>query len=216
MDKVKYAKSKGLLGLAVWSIDLDDDDHHLLNATLYPGGLGSLSLTTGTNQTTRPTTPTWTTVGAPGPTARLPASRTAPLASRYSTSTAVTSRQGRGKSSSRHSAALWAKSTPKTMGGADPTPEESTNADKNSFGWYIMSGPQDELTSLNKRDGSHWSFSTARRGHCTRSARQSKPCVPTILRRATAASSTKDKAWRRRWSRCPRAAVLEDMPWPSP
>ncbi|KAF6812686.1 glycosyl hydrolase family 18 [Colletotrichum sojae] len=49
IEKVKYAKSKGLLGLAVWSIDLDDDDHHLLNATLYPGGLGSLSLTTGTN-----------------------------------------------------------------------------------------------------------------------------------------------------------------------
>ncbi|KAK1971060.1 hypothetical protein LY78DRAFT_568603 [Colletotrichum sublineola] len=43
-----------------------------------------------------------------------------------------------------------------TMGGADPTPEESTNADKNSFGWYIMSGPEAELTSLNKRDGSHW------------------------------------------------------------
>ncbi|KAH9230227.1 glycoside hydrolase family 18 protein [Colletotrichum gloeosporioides 23] len=49
IEKVKYAKSKGLLGLALWSIDLDDNDHRLLNATLYPGGLGSLSLTTGTN-----------------------------------------------------------------------------------------------------------------------------------------------------------------------
>ncbi|KAK1639955.1 glycosyl hydrolases family 18-domain-containing protein [Colletotrichum phormii] len=50
IKKVKYAQGKGLLGLAVWSIDLDDDDHHLLNATLYPGGLGSFVLTTGTEQ----------------------------------------------------------------------------------------------------------------------------------------------------------------------
>ncbi|KAI8197977.1 Mutanase, partial [Colletotrichum sp. SAR 10_65] len=50
----------------------------------------------------------------------------------------------------------WDVKLDPTMGGADPTPEESTNADKNSFGWYIMSGPEDELTSLNKRDGSHW------------------------------------------------------------
>ncbi|KAI3537270.1 glycosyl hydrolase family 18 [Colletotrichum abscissum] len=50
IKKVKYAQGKGLLGIAVWSIDLDDDDHHLLNATLYPGGLGSFALATGTDQ----------------------------------------------------------------------------------------------------------------------------------------------------------------------
>ncbi len=26
----------------------------------------------------------------------------------------------------------------------------------NAFGWYIISGPPDEVTSLDKRDGSHW------------------------------------------------------------
>ncbi|KAK2051177.1 hypothetical protein LY76DRAFT_418015 [Colletotrichum caudatum] len=50
----------------------------------------------------------------------------------------------------------WDTKLDPTMGGADSTPEESTNADKNSFGWYIMSGPQDEPTSLEKRDGSPW------------------------------------------------------------
>lgn len=48
IEKVKYAKSKGLLGLAAWAVDMDDDAHTLLNATLYPVGLGRFSLTTGT------------------------------------------------------------------------------------------------------------------------------------------------------------------------
>ncbi|WQF84467.1 hypothetical protein CDEST_09481 [Colletotrichum destructivum] len=50
----------------------------------------------------------------------------------------------------------WQVELEPTMGSAGPTPEESTNADKNSFGWYIMSGPRAELASLDKRDGSHW------------------------------------------------------------
>ncbi|KAK3690444.1 glycosyl hydrolase family 71-domain-containing protein [Podospora appendiculata] len=50
----------------------------------------------------------------------------------------------------------WHVELDPSMGSADPTPETSTNANDNSFGWYIMSGPADELTSLNKRDGSHW------------------------------------------------------------
>lgn len=58
----------------------------------------------------------------------------------------------------------WDVKLDPTMGGADPTPEESTNADKNPFGWYIMSGPQNELASLDKRDGSHWELFNCERG----------------------------------------------------
>ncbi|KAI8944631.1 carbohydrate-binding module family 18 [Xylaria longipes] len=32
----------------------------------------------------------------------------------------------------------------------------SDDPNKASFGWHIMSGPEDQLTSLNKRDGTHW------------------------------------------------------------
>ncbi|KAK4097654.1 glycoside hydrolase family 18 protein [Parathielavia hyrcaniae] len=50
----------------------------------------------------------------------------------------------------------WHVELDPSMGGADPTPETSLDPDDNSFGWYIMSGPASELTSLNRRDGSHW------------------------------------------------------------
>ncbi|KAK2051178.1 hypothetical protein LY76DRAFT_676697 [Colletotrichum caudatum] len=50
IQKVKYAETKGLLGLAVWAINMDDGANTLLNATLYPVGLGKFSLTTGTGQ----------------------------------------------------------------------------------------------------------------------------------------------------------------------
>jgi chitinase len=32
----------------------------------------------------------------------------------------------------------------------------SNNPNDNSFGFYIMSGPEDEITTFAKRDGSHW------------------------------------------------------------
>ncbi|GKT50966.1 mutanase Pc12g07500 [Colletotrichum spaethianum] len=333
IEKVKYAKSKGLLGVAAWAIDLDDDNHQLLNATLYPGGLGSLSLTTGTNhddssnytnvdisscswsdcttsgilhcpvgqqrlisdrcsvdprsgakrykalccplgQTPDPKTCGWNRLdggdcsgsgcdinqvsiasdkwfinnkgvenycfygsatfccdavetgvnvcdwddicvnigsnGLPmvwrwgfvdGGESKCASAKTCPIGK-----TAIaTSNLGGGADCTyselggstffnpaltynvqrtlcadpnalrRHIDTLpiplenifphpgpstdkqkWDVKLDPTMGGADPTPEESTNADKNSFGWYIMSGPEAELTSLNKRDGSHW------------------------------------------------------------
>ncbi|OAL43395.1 hypothetical protein IQ07DRAFT_593170 [Pyrenochaeta sp. DS3sAY3a] len=31
-------------------------------------------------------------------------------------------------------------------------------ANDHAFGWYIMSGPENEFSSVNKRDGSHWEF----------------------------------------------------------
>ncbi|ORY04392.1 hypothetical protein BCR34DRAFT_572769 [Clohesyomyces aquaticus] len=43
----------------------------------------------------------------------------------------------------------------KTMGGNRDAPN-SNNPDDNAFGFYIMSGPQQELTTVSKRDGSHW------------------------------------------------------------
>ncbi|KAH7304437.1 hypothetical protein B0I35DRAFT_495191, partial [Stachybotrys elegans] len=33
---------------------------------------------------------------------------------------------------------------------------ESNHPNENSFGWHIMSGPKDQLNTLNKRDGSDW------------------------------------------------------------
>lgn len=50
----------------------------------------------------------------------------------------------------------WHVELDPSMGGADPTPETSTNPNDGSFGWYIMSGPLSELVSFSKRDGSHW------------------------------------------------------------
>jgi chitinase len=50
----------------------------------------------------------------------------------------------------------WKVELDPSMGGADPTPESSTDPDDNSFGWYIMSGPLNELVSFSKRDGTHW------------------------------------------------------------
>lgn len=43
-----------------------------------------------------------------------------------------------------------------TMGGAATSANPSQDPNQNSFGWYIMSGPSDEITTLDKRDGSHW------------------------------------------------------------
>ncbi|RYN58904.1 hypothetical protein AA0114_g1804 [Alternaria tenuissima] len=42
-----------------------------------------------------------------------------------------------------------------TMGG-QITPGNSNDPDDHAFGFYIMSGPEDEITTVNKRDGSHW------------------------------------------------------------
>jgi chitinase len=49
----------------------------------------------------------------------------------------------------------WKVDIDNTMGGQE-APSTDNNPDLNSFGWHIMSGPSDEITSLNKRDGSHW------------------------------------------------------------
>jgi len=50
----------------------------------------------------------------------------------------------------------WDVELDPTMGGADPEPNGSTDPNENSFGWHIMSGPADEMTTMDKRDGSHW------------------------------------------------------------
>ena len=50
----------------------------------------------------------------------------------------------------------WNVKLDQSMGGADTTPKTSIDADKNAFSSYIVSGPSNELTSLNKRDGSRW------------------------------------------------------------
>ncbi|KAL2757510.1 glycoside hydrolase family 18 protein [Sodiomyces alcalophilus JCM 7366] len=42
-----------------------------------------------------------------------------------------------------------------TMGGKKKKTGDD-HPDANSFGWHIMSGPEDQLISLTKRDGSHW------------------------------------------------------------
>ncbi|KAJ6287495.1 hypothetical protein J3E71DRAFT_358329 [Bipolaris maydis] len=42
-----------------------------------------------------------------------------------------------------------------TMGG-QITPGNSNDPDDHAFGFYIMSGPEEEITTVNKRDGSHW------------------------------------------------------------
>lgn len=42
-----------------------------------------------------------------------------------------------------------------TMGGQRKSTSDD-HPDANSFGWHIMSGPDDQITSLKKRDGSHW------------------------------------------------------------
>jgi chitinase len=42
-----------------------------------------------------------------------------------------------------------------TMGGQRKATKDD-HPDANSFGWHIMSGPDDQLLSLRKRDGSHW------------------------------------------------------------
>lgn len=49
----------------------------------------------------------------------------------------------------------WNVDIDSTMGG-ESDPNQSNDPNQNSFGWYIMSGPSDEITSLDKRDGSHW------------------------------------------------------------
>jgi chitinase len=49
----------------------------------------------------------------------------------------------------------WNIAIDSTMGGQE-APNPSRDENDNSFGWYIMSGPSDEITSLDKRDGSHW------------------------------------------------------------
>jgi chitinase len=50
----------------------------------------------------------------------------------------------------------WNVELDPSMGGADPVPNGSTDPNENSFGWHIMSGPSDEITTMSKRDGSHW------------------------------------------------------------
>jgi chitinase len=40
--------------------------------------------------------------------------------------------------------------------GGQVTPGNSDDPDDHAFGFYIMSGPEDEITTINKRDGSHW------------------------------------------------------------
>ena len=42
-----------------------------------------------------------------------------------------------------------------SMGGKR-RPSGSDDPDANSFGWHIMSGPEEDISSLDKRDGSHW------------------------------------------------------------
>jgi chitinase len=49
----------------------------------------------------------------------------------------------------------WNIELDSTMGGQE-APNPSSDENDNSFGWHIMSGPSDEITSLVKRDGSHW------------------------------------------------------------
>lgn len=43
----------------------------------------------------------------------------------------------------------------KTMGNRRPA-GNNQNPNDNAFGFFIMSGPENEITSVNKRDGSHW------------------------------------------------------------
>jgi chitinase len=45
----------------------------------------------------------------------------------------------------------------RTMGGAG----NDIDPNDNKFGFYILSGPEDEITTFDKRDGSHWELSTA-------------------------------------------------------
>ncbi|KAI1381148.1 family 18 glycosyl hydrolase [Hypoxylon crocopeplum] len=45
----------------------------------------------------------------------------------------------------------------------DPTtnpegPLGDTNVNDNAFGWYIIAGPPEQVTSMDKRDGSHWTL----------------------------------------------------------
>ncbi|KXH60486.1 glycosyl hydrolase family 18 [Colletotrichum salicis] len=42
-----------------------------------------------------------------------------------------------------------------TMGGRK-SGSGSDNPNLNSFGWHIMSGPEEQISSIDKRDGSHW------------------------------------------------------------
>ncbi|KAK3331671.1 family 18 glycosyl hydrolase [Cercophora scortea] len=38
----------------------------------------------------------------------------------------------------------------------DSSKGKGTDPDDNAFGWYIMSGPPDQISTLDRRDGSHW------------------------------------------------------------
>jgi hypothetical protein len=101
-----------------------------------------------------------------------------------------------------------------TSVGSGPGNSKSAATD-HAFGWYIVSGPENELTSVRKRGGSHSEFSTA---PTPWNARPPKPCAPTRQRKAFVTlylegvlslpsprcQSTADWAstlWHGRWSR---------------
>ncbi|KAK6341164.1 hypothetical protein TWF696_008250 [Orbilia brochopaga] len=46
-QKVDYANKRGLLGLFIWAVDLDDASHNALDAVLYPKGLGKFKSQNG-------------------------------------------------------------------------------------------------------------------------------------------------------------------------
>lgn len=71
--------------------------------------------------------------------------------------------------------------------------DENQDPNENGFGWVIMAGPEEYLTSLDKRDGSHWELFDRRDRHDAR--------VRRVLRRRDEMRSEVDQNHGGSWQR---------------